>query len=292
VATGADPLERSPTSPARDGARAAAKSPGLRRLAGAGLVGYAVIHLLVAWLAFSMAWLQRSPSSTGRRSADSSGALALVAESSVGGVLLWAIAVGMGGLCAWQAVEVLRHHRRLPPPGPDRRRALVQTVKTVGTAVFYGWLAWSAARTALGHGSGRETQQRTVSGVLSWPGGRLLVLALAAVVAVIGIYMLQKGVRARFTDEVPHDRMSPAVRTLVLRTSQVGFALKGVALVLVGVVVAWAAVTSQPEKGDGLDGTLRVIAGEPFGQWLLTVIAVGLAAFAVYCLARARHPVG
>jgi hypothetical protein len=284
--------ERGPTSPARDGAQAAAKSPGLRRLAAAGLLGYAAIHLLVGYLAFSMAWLQRSRSSTGKRSADSSGALALVAESSVGGLLLWAIAVGMAGLCTWQAVEVLRHHRRLPPPGPDRREALVQTVKTVGTAAFYGWLAWSAARTALGHGSGRATQQRTVSGVLGWPGGRFLVLAVAAVVAGIGLYMVQKGLRARFTDEVPHDRMSPTVRTLVLRTSQVGFTLKGVALVLVGVVVSWAAVTSHPEQGDGLDGTLRTIAAEPFGRWLLTVIAVGLAAFAVYCVARARHPVG
>jgi hypothetical protein len=72
----------------------------------------------------------------------------------------------------------------------------------------------------------------------------------------------------------------------------VGFVLKGIALVLVGVVVGWAALTSHPDRGDGLDDTLRIVAEEPFGQWLLTAIAVGLAAFAVYCLARARHPVG
>jgi hypothetical protein len=34
------------------------------------------------------------------------------------------------------------------------------------------------------------------------------------------------------------------------------------------------------------------VAAEPHGGWVLTVVAVGLAAFAVYCLARARHPVG
>jgi hypothetical protein len=68
--------------------------------------------------------------------------------------------------------------------------------------------------------------------------------------------------------------------------------MKGVALVLVGVVVAWAAVTFDPKQADGLDGALRAVAGAPFGQWLLTVIAAGLAAYAVYCLVRARHPVG
>jgi hypothetical protein len=76
------------------------------------------------------------------------------------------------------------------------------------------------------------------------------------------------------------------------RASQAGFVLKGVALVLVGAVVAWAAATFDPARATGLDGALRAVAAEPHGAWVLTVVAVGLAAFAVYCLARARHPVG
>jgi hypothetical protein len=284
--------ERTPSSPARDGAQAAARSTRLRWVASAGLLGYAAIHLLVGYLAWSLAWQQRSPTTSGRRATDSSGALALVADSGLGGaLLLWAIAVGMAGLCIWQAVEVLRHHRHLPPPG-ERRGALAQLVKTVGTACLYGYLSYSAARTALGYGTGRGQEKRTVSGVLSLPGGQLVVLAVAVVVGVIGAYLAQKGVRSQFAGEIDLDRFSPALRTVVLRLSQVGFVLKGIALVLVGVVVGWAALTSHPERGAGLDGALRTIAGEPFGRWLLTVIAVGLAAFSVYCLARARHPVG
>jgi Domain of Unknown Function (DUF1206) len=72
----------------------------------------------------------------------------------------------------------------------------------------------------------------------------------------------------------------------------VGFVLKGVALVLVGGVVAWAAATFDPSAATGLDGALRTVAAEPYGTWVLTVLAVGLASFAVYCLARARHPFG
>ena len=188
MATDAGPVERTPSSPAGDGARAAAKSPGLRRLAAAGLVGYAAIHLLVAWLAWSLAWQHRSPSTTGRRPNDSSGALALVAGSPFGGALLWGIAVGMAGLCIWQAVEVLRHHRRIPPPG-KRRGAFAQLVKTVGTACLYGYLAYSAARTAVGYGTSTRRQDRTVSGVLSWPGGEVLLIAVAIVVGVIGVYL-------------------------------------------------------------------------------------------------------
>ena len=53
-----------------------------------------------------------------------------------------------------------------------------------------------------------------------------------------------------------------------------------------------AAATFDPARATGLDGALRAVAAEPHGAWVLVVVAVGLAAFSVYCLARARHPVG
>lgn len=257
-----------------------------------GLLAYALLHLLVAYLAVQLAWFQRSPSRSGNRSADQSGALTLLARSTAGDVLLWILAAGLAGLCLWQAAEVLRHHRHLPPPGKERWSALGQLVKTVGTGLMYGYLAFSALRTALGHGQGRSREQNTVRGVLGWPGGQALVVAVAVVTGVIGIYLAVKGLRSGFRDEFDLDTVSPPLRRLTHRTIQVGFVLKGVALALVGVIVAWAAITFDPKKADGMDGALRAVAGAPFGQWLLTVIALGLAAFAVYCLARARHPVG
>jgi hypothetical protein len=112
------------------------------------------------------------------------------------------------------------------------------------------------------------------------------------VVVGIGIYLVRKGLRSDFVDEIDLDGVSPRLRALTRRFSQVGFALKGVALVLVGGVVAWAAATFDPARATGLDGALRAVAAEPYGQWVLTAIGAGLASFTVYCLARARHPVG
>jgi hypothetical protein len=269
-------------------AQRAARSPALRHLASVGLTGYALLHLVVAWLAVELAW---GPEPAGQTT-DSAGALAVLHRSPGGPVLLWALAVGLGGLALWQAVEVVRHHRRLPAPGPKRRKALVQAVKTVGTALLYGFLAVSAARAAVGDGSHRRDERATVRGVLGWPGGQVLVVAVGVVVVGIGIYLVRKGLRSDFVDEIDLDGVSPPLRALTRRCSQVGFALKGVALVLVGGVVAWAAATFDPARATGLDGALRAVAAEPYGQWVLTAIGVGLASFTVYCLARARHPVG
>ena len=262
----------------------AAHSTALRSAARVGLVGYALLHLLVAWLAVQLAWSAgRTRPADGSGTVDQGGAMALLADSPVGPPLLWLLTAGLAGLCLWQAVEVLRHHRTLPAPGPERRRAVVQLTKTVGTAVVYGFLAVSAARVALGHGSRPGEDTRAVRGVLAWPGGQALVVAVGVV---------RKGLRSDFLDEIDLSTVSPALRAATHRASQAGFVLKGVAFVLVGTVVGWAAAVFDPARATGLDGALRAGAAEPHGGWVLTVVAVGLAAFAVYCLARARHPVG
>jgi hypothetical protein len=269
--------------------RRAARSGALRHLASLGLLGYALLHLLVAWLAVELAW---GPQPARGTTTDSAGALVVLHRSPGGPVLLWALAVGLGGLALWQAVEVVRHHRRLPDPGPERRRAVVQLVKTVGTALLYGYLAVSAARAAVGDGRHRANERATVRGVLSWPGGQELVVAVGLVVVGIGIYLVRKGLRSDFADEIDLGTVSKPLRTATRRCIQVGFVLKGIALALVGGVVAWAAATFDPAQATGLDGALRLLAAEPYGRWMLTAIAAGLASFSVYCLARARHPVG
>ena len=52
----------------------------------------------------------------------------------------------------------------------------------------------------------------------------------------------------------------------------------------------WAAVTFDPADASGLDGALRSILSVPFGQVLLTLVALGIAAFGAFCLVRARYP--
>lgn len=282
----------SSSSEARDQAQEAARSDSLRRLAAVGLVAYALVHLLVGWLAVQLAWRVPGPAQRGGKSTDQNGALTLLARSTLGQALLWVIAVAMAGLAVWQAVEVLRHNRHLPPPGRDRWMALLQLVKTVGTALVYGYLSYSAVKTALGHGQGRGKETHQVRGVMSWPGGQVIVVAIALVTAGIGVYLAVKGLRSGFLDEIDLDGVAPGVRTLVHRVSQVGFVVKGAALMLVGGVVSWAAITFDPSQADGLDGALRTVEGTPYGPWVLTLIAAGLAAYAVYCVTRARHPIG
>jgi hypothetical protein len=268
-------------------AHQAARSTTLRRLAALGLAGYGVVHLLVAWLALQLAWGQGRATET----ADATGALEVLAGSAAGPVLLWALTVGFAALCLWQAGEVLRHRRSVPPPGPDRRRAWGQLLRSGGTALVHGYLAVLTARAAVTGGAVRADEQASARGVLGLPFGQLLVVAAGVVTVVIGGYQVQKGWRAAFTGELDLGPFDRRVRRAVREACRVAFVTKGVAFVLVGGVLAWAGVTVDPGQATGLDGAVRAISATRYGPELLSAIAVGIGLFSVYCFARARHPV-
>ena len=58
---------------------------------------------------------------------------------------------------------------------------------------------------------------------------------------------------------------------------------------IAGILVVVAAVRSDPSKATGLDTALKTLAAQPYGVVLLVIVALGLAAFGVYCLFDARY---
>jgi hypothetical protein len=267
------------------GAMRAADGDGLENLARVGLVSYGVVHLLVAWLALQLAWGSSS------ESADQSGALSTVAESPVGKPLLWIIALGMIALAVWQALEVLRWRSGWSASGEARTKAVKKSAKAVAKAIVYAALAVLAIRFATGSGgSSSQQQQSTTAGVFGWPAGRWLIGLAGLVLVGVGIYHVYKGVTKHFLKEIDLAEAPPAATRLVTRLGQVGYPGKGIALGVVGGLFVWAAVTFDPEKASGLDGALRTILDAPFGQFLLTLVALGIAAFGAYLLVRARYP--
>src|SRR3954454_7710621 len=96
-------------------------------IARAGLVAYAVVHLLVAGIAFQLALSGNSPG------ASSEGAFALLAKNPLGALTLWLIAAGMLLLVVWQVVEASTGH--LDSDGVVR---LGRRVASAARAAVYG----------------------------------------------------------------------------------------------------------------------------------------------------------
>jgi hypothetical protein len=265
----------------------AGNSDALEALARVGLVAYGLVHLLVAWLALQLAW----GGGGGGKSADQSGAMSTLAQQPLGKPLLWVLALGLFALALWQAAELLRLRSGWSASGDARKKALGKSVKAVAKTVVYIGLGLLAIRYATGGGqSSSQQQQQTTAGVFAWPGGRVLVGVAGLVLIGVGIYHVVKGVTKRFLKEIDLAEAPRKATRLITRLGQVGFPAKGVALGVVGALIGYAALTYDPAKASGLDGAMRTILQAPFGRVLLTLVAVGIAAFGAYCLARARYP--
>lgn len=248
------------------------RNPGYHALVGVGLVSYGLVHLLVAWLALQVAF-------AGGGDASSQGALRELARQPLGTVLLWAMAVGLFTLVIWQLLEatVGRGGRS----GHRLRRRLV----SAGRAVVYLVIGLTAARVAMGSGSSSGQSEETLSArLMSVPFGRTLVAIVALVVISVGISQIVKGVKRKFTDD-----LAGGVAEATLKLGIVGYCAKGVSLTIIGLLFGWAALSYDPKKAGGMDAALSTLRAQPLGTVLLTVMALGIAAFGLYCFAWARN---
>jgi hypothetical protein len=267
-------------------ARGVTDHPVLTHLARVGLVAYGVLHVLIGWLAFRIAWAGRSQAAD----ADQTGALQTVAGSPGGRVLLWVIGLGMLALALWQAGELLRWWTGLLSPG-RRVRALVVCAKCTAKALVYAVLGVTALFFAAGAEYDAADRFRALTDdALEIPGGSAVVVAVGLGVAAVGLYVLVRGVTGGFMKDVDLAAAPDRWEPLIERVGSVGYVAKGIAFAVSGGLLVYAAATRDVSTATGLDGAMNAIATVPAGRWLLTAVAVGFAAFGGYALARARYP--
>jgi hypothetical protein len=267
-------------------AREVTDHPVLTHLARVGLVAYGVLHVLIGWLAFRIAWFVQPRT----EDADQTGALQTIASSPGGRVLLWVIGLGMLALALWQAGEVLRWWTGLLHP--ERRvRAAVVCAKCAAKAAVYAVLGVTALFFAVGAEYDAADRFRDLTDdALEIPGGSAMVVAVGLGVAAVGLYVLVRGVTGGFMKDVDLDAAPDRWEPLIQRVGSVGYVAKGIAFAISGGLLVYAAATQDVSTATGLDGAMNLIAAAPTGRWLLTAVAAGFVAFGGYALARARYP--
>jgi hypothetical protein len=242
-----------------------------------GLVGYGVVHLLVAWLALQVAFgVPDAP-------ADPDGAVGTIARTPGGLLALALAAVGLVAFALWQVTAAAVGFRWVQDGERVRKR-----VGAVAKSIAMTALAVVVVNYLTGVGSGgAATAQSVAAGVLELPAGRVL-LALAAVL-ILGLAgaMTYTGVRRTFMGDLDVRRLSPTARRAIELTGAAGHLARALALAVVGVLAGTAALFADPARAGGLDAALRTLGSTPLGTGLLVVVAVGFAAFGFFCVADA-----
>jgi uncharacterized membrane protein YidH (DUF202 family) len=244
-----------------------------------GLACYGVTHLLIAWLALQIAF-----GGGGGEQANQKGAFQQLTDNAFGKILLWIIVVGFVAVGLWRLGQAIWGYRYVS----DKKKQLRKRGTSAFKAVVFFTLTVLAVRTAIGSGGGGNGQQQATAGVLGLPGGQWIVGLVGLGIIVAGGSKIYAGWKKKFEDDMnmPSDQKT---RQAVERTGQIGYIAKGVSIAVIVVLVVIAAIQFDPAKAAGLDAALRSLAQTPLGPWLLVVVALGLAAYGVFCWFDAKY---
>ena len=274
---GLEHRNRSDNSVAETAGRAA-DSRTFERVARLGYVASGIVHVVIGLIALQI-------DSGGSGNADTSGAVAALAEQPGGALLLWFCFIGCYALALFQLSRIFLAGRRLKDKELWKDRA-----SNAGQAIVYGAIGTIFASFALGRGSdnGSSSSVSWTARLLAVPAGQWILAIAGLVVVGVGGYFIFKGVTRRFRRELTGIPGS-AWRRAVDVTGVAGFTAKGISLAVLGVLLTLAAVNADPEQSTGLDGALHTLRDQPFGVVALAAVGIGLMLYGLYIgIIRAR----
>lgn len=266
-------------STAREVERGAGRSTALDVAVRIGLGAYGFVHLLIAWVTLRLAFGGSSGKATGK------GAMAQLADDVLGQLTLGAVALCFAALVVWQLLAGAVGYR-------DRDGLMRHLMRAgaVARAVTYGYLGVSSARLALeGRSASGGSPDSTTAKLMSAPAGQLLVGAVGLVAVGIGVGLVVFGLGKHFLGQLDEGARHQDRRIPIVVLGQVGYVVKGLAFVVIGVLLGWAAYTHDPDKSGGLDAALHELLGQTLGTVAVVVVGAGLGAFGLYLMARSRH---
>ena len=123
--------------------------------------------------------------------------------------------------------------------------------------------------------------------LLTLPAGRILLGVAAATLLFLAAAMTYTGVRRTFLGDLDLRALTPAARATIERLGVAGHLSRALALATMGVLAGRAALVSDADLAGGIAAALRALGESPLGAGLVVLVAAGIAAFGLFCLADA-----
>jgi hypothetical protein len=231
-------------------------------------VVYGIVGLLAAQAAFG----------AGGKTTDTEGALQIILNQPFGKFLLAAIALGLLGYALWRFVQAIKD----PENKGTNAKGIFQRLGYAINGFIYAGLAVSAVQLILGSGGGggKSTQDWTAR-LLSQPFGQWLVGTVGAFIIGMGFYQFYRAFTAKFRQEMDLHQLSETEKKWVIGISRFGTAARGVVFCAIGFFLTQAAQNNNPNEARGLGEALQALSGQPFGKWILGIVALGLIAYSI-----------
>lgn len=272
-------------APAREARHQARKTvreaaPWVQRLARLGYAAKGVVYVIIGGVAAQAAF-------GGERVQGSEGALVTVLHQPFGRVMLAIVALGLAGYVLWRVVQAAMD--------PEHKGGGIKGVGArIGyaiSAVAYGGLTLEAVRMLRGRGGGGGGGQDWTARVMEQPFGRIAVGLVGLGIAAYGLYQGYRAVTSDLDKRLALADSPVATRRRVIALGRGGTAARGVVFCIIGWMVVKAALAYDPSRAQGLAAALTSLRDQAYGPWLLMAVALGLIAYGLFQLVKARYRV-
>jgi uncharacterized membrane protein len=256
-------------------------TPWQRCIGHSGYIAEGLLYLLVGCFAL-LAALDRQRQPNG-----SMGALAKLGGSALGDALLALLAIGLAAFVIWQLVLAFADPEHRAERRSPRRRLVRLGHLSNGLfhIVFVGDAVWGLL--GLAHADHeKETQVQWTARAMAVPVGRYAVALLGAGIVVFGLWQFYRAVTRDKNKRV--DLSRTRLRFAIDVLGVYGLAARGALFVLVGGYLLDSAWRYDPRYSGGIAGALAGLREQPYGEWLLGVVAAGLMSYGLYQVAKER----
>ncbi len=272
-----DGAETGTAQAVREGSEKVVRSNGFEWLSRAGFGARGLIYGIIGLLALRLAIGQ------GGRTTNQQGALHTVANQPLGKLLLALLALGLGGYAIWRFARAAIGH------GPEGNDSTLDRVTALASGIVYFGFFIVAVRILTGSKGSSSTPTTASRDVFGWPAGTWIVAAAGLIVIGVGLYQGYRGITKEFLDDAKTERMGVRTKQMIAALGLVGHLARMVVFTLIGVFLVKAAVDFDARAAIGLDGALAKLQHNTLGPFLLSLVALGLIAFALHSFSDAHY---
>ncbi len=210
------------------------------------------------------------------------GAIAAIGKQPAGLIFLWVVLLGLVSYALWGIVRAVYD----PLDKGHDMKGLLARFGFLASAFGYAILVWptygyitGSSKTASGSGT-----QKFIASIMAMPWGRWAIGILGLAVLAGGLYQIYLGFRSDFDRQFQTYALTREEVKVTTDVGRFGTSARGVVFAVVGALITLAAYQANPRQPVGMDTALATLMHQPYGIWLLGIIAVGLIAFGFYSM--------
>ncbi len=255
----------------------------IKYIARTGYASKTVLYIMLGVIVVSSAF---SAFSSG--SPDQKTVFTKILEQPFGRYMLMAVIAGMVCYSLWRWIQCFLNTEGLDM---EKFKDIIMRAFLFISGILYFLGAYAAVKILMGQSSdsssggnnGDNSSEGIAAKLMEQSWGGYVVMALGVIIIIFAIVQFKHAWKSDFMDKFVTQNMSPKEIEASEKAGRVGYVARGIIYTIIGVFFLQAGWSNNPEEAGGLKEAFQSMMEQPFGDWLLMAVGIGIVLFGVFC---------